>query len=81
MVKGWVAIQAGTLAPVTAPVQVLGEWLAERSPTKIVLLSPSVTSRDAEVAVAIKQPVACQAEIRRFRPSGPPRLGDCRRRC
>ena len=40
---GLVAIQAGHLPPVTAPVQVLGEWLLERSPTKMVLLRPSVT--------------------------------------
>ena len=40
---GMVAIQAGHLPPVTAPVQVLGAWLPERSPTKIVLLRPSVT--------------------------------------
>jgi hypothetical protein len=38
-----VDIQAGHLPPGTAPVQVLGEWLLERSPTKIVLLNPSVT--------------------------------------
>ncbi len=43
--KPWLAIQAGVCPPATAPVQVLGEWSLERSPTKIVLLSPSVTFR------------------------------------
>ena len=31
-VHGVVAIQAGHLAPVTAPVQVVGEWAVQRSP-------------------------------------------------
>ena len=40
---GTVAIQAGQRPPGTAPAQVAGEWLPDRSPAKIVLLVPSVT--------------------------------------
>ena len=65
------AIQAGHLPPVTAPVQVLGEWSPERSPTKMVLLSPSVTLAALSAAVAIKQAVARPARKPPARPSDP----------
>src|SRR5438132_12261415 len=60
----------GTSALVTAPVQVDNDMVVQRSPTKNVLLSPSVTSAKRILFVRMKTPV-CGGVVKSSTPSLP----------